>query len=357
MSTRKRFSKRGFTLVELLVVIAIIGVLVGLLLPAVQAAREAARRMQCSNSIRQLALGAMNHETAYKALPQSFGTAGARTDAIPGIGETQVSWLTGILPYIEQVSLHQQVSFGYDVANDPENGATLANPAIGSNAWIAQQPITLFRCPSDTTPRTPVGSRLFRTTNAQAYAVTSYKGVSGSNWAWGLPGYTSLVPPNPVGNPYNFDPFLINNGNGLGNGNGIFYAGYLGTVGSLGPGVKCNTTVAAIKDGLSNTFMVGEAVGSFSNNTWWYSAEGSTANTSIPLNVSAVCQATGNRRVDLTACADDWANNSSFMSEHSGGANFAAADGSVRFVANSIELNVYHALGSMADGVVAPMPE
>jgi prepilin-type N-terminal cleavage/methylation domain-containing protein/prepilin-type processing-associated H-X9-DG protein len=352
MLNRIKIARRGFTLVELLVVIAIIGVLVGLLLPAVQAAREAARRMSCSNNIRQLGIAAAGHESAFKHLPDSF-SSNPRTDTLSVFPQTQLSWMTGVLPYMEANNLHQNISFGFDVTNDPENGPTLATPAINSNAWIAQQNIALFRCPSDTSPTIPMADRLFRATSNQAYALTSYKGVSGSNWAWG--NYPSTATPGPLNN----DRFLINNGNGIGNGNGIFFAGYLGTMGLTPdlPGVKCSTLIAAIKDGLSNTLMIGESVGSFSTNTWWFGAEGSTATCSIPLNAAAVCMNTGNKRSDLTKCAGDWANNSSFMSEHNTGVNFAAADGSVRFVANSIDIQIYRALASIQDGINAPMPE
>ena len=96
----------GFTLVELLVVIAIIGVLVGLLLPAVQAAREAARRMSCGNNIRQIAMGCINHESARKQFPGSVGQASNSRDIVtdpqPGLAANspiQVSWMTNLLPY------------------------------------------------------------------------------------------------------------------------------------------------------------------------------------------------------------------------------------------------------------------
>ena len=138
--------RRGFTLVELLVVIAIIGVLVGLLLPAVQAAREAARRMSCANNIRQIALACINHESARKQLPGSVGNAVAGRDIItdpqpnapwsPG----QVSWMTNILPYIEQDSLFRNIDMTRDVSNDPRNVGGPTLPASEAAAVSRRSP-------------------------------------------------------------------------------------------------------------------------------------------------------------------------------------------------------------------------
>jgi len=112
----KRFSRplHGFTLVELLVVIAIIGVLVALLLPAVQAAREAARRTQCINNIRQIGLAMMNYESSKKTLPRGS----TRTE-----GYTRNSWVTLVLPYIEEIALYDQIDLSESLTNvnaDPD---------------------------------------------------------------------------------------------------------------------------------------------------------------------------------------------------------------------------------------------
>ena len=134
---RSSKSVRGFTLVELLVVIAIIGILISLLLPAVQAAREAARRAQCVNNLKQLALGCLNCESAVKTLPASgwIGICMGHPDA--GVGFTQPGgWLFNILPYIEESTLYKK--------QQGLTGTTLQSAAIS----VAQTPLNCMYCPS-----------------------------------------------------------------------------------------------------------------------------------------------------------------------------------------------------------------
>jgi prepilin-type processing-associated H-X9-DG protein len=248
-----------------------------------------------------------------------------------------------------------------EVANDPRNTAgSLLTPTPNTNPWVAQQRIPLFRCPSDTTA-TVLPLRGDRAVDQQ-YATTSYKGVSGSNWVWGL-FQTS-------GTPFFSDPFLRNNGNAFGNGNGIFFAGYQGVSpmrNSTPPGssafnqggVSCNTLVAAVKDGLSNTMMIGESVGLYNRDNWWFWHKGCVATTAIPLNAPAQCPEKANQtpRKALELCYYDWHHNLGFTSDHSTGGNFAFADGSVRFISNEVDLTSYRAMGSMQDGQVVTVPD
>ncbi|QDU57792.1 DUF1559 family PulG-like putative transporter [Aeoliella mucimassa] len=131
----------AFTLVELLVVIAIIGILVALLLPAVQAAREAARRESCRNNLKQLALGAMNHQSTMKFYPSGGWDYFWVGDADRGYGEKQPGgWIYSLLPFIEETALHDLASDG-----DPEN--ITAQQKIGATQ-VVQQPVDMIRCPS-----------------------------------------------------------------------------------------------------------------------------------------------------------------------------------------------------------------
>ena len=145
--------RAGFTLVELLVVIAIIGVLVGLLLPAVQAAREAARRMSCSNNFKQIGLGLHNYHSAYKNLPKSAGGTFRSPIGNNFSNRNWLSWMVGTLPFVEQQPLWEQISNPF---NRNRSGA-IRNPpwpAMGPVPWHQNyQPwltsVPTYRCPSD----------------------------------------------------------------------------------------------------------------------------------------------------------------------------------------------------------------
>ncbi len=149
-SIRKRSA--GFTLVELLVVIAIIGVMVGLLLPAVQAAREAARRMQCGNNFKQIGLGLHNYHAAYNKLPSPCsGTGFINTGSATLTNRQRMSGLVAILPMIEQQALWEQIS-------NPQVGFSAMGSEPTSNTYDPWRTrVSSFRCPSDPTLRTDFG--------------------------------------------------------------------------------------------------------------------------------------------------------------------------------------------------------
>ena len=135
---------RGFTLVELLVVIAIIGVLVALLLPAVQMARESARRMKCSNQLKNFGLAVYNYEDVHKSYPIGHMFRGSFDgNALDGQGGTGFGWGSALLPFIEQSALYGQFDFNLPVTN--------TSPS--RNLTLAQTHLPIFACPSDLKPK------------------------------------------------------------------------------------------------------------------------------------------------------------------------------------------------------------
>ncbi|QDT14408.1 DUF1559 domain-containing protein [Alienimonas californiensis] len=331
--------RRGFTLIELLVVIAIIAILVSLLLPAVQQAREAARRSQCHNNLKQLALGCHNYAGTFKMLPLNYGTDNVWADPAPTNAHS-VSWMVGVLPYIDQENVYEAIDFNFEATNDPRTGPDFNNPNVPSNAMVARTIIPTFRCPSDGVSTDLMTGRANRAGDKNI-AVNNYKGVCGSNWAWG----SFQVRTGALG----FGRANDTGGNGLDRGNGPIIRGH---------GFPSVTTFAQIEDGLTNVMLIGEAIPAYCTHSQWFFFNGSTATTAIPLNARAQCSAatTGSASTDLKACAGDWPNNYSFMSQHAGGGNFAMSDGSVQFVSETIDLETYRRLGNMMDGQVTEFP-
>ncbi len=173
--------RHGFTLVELLVVIAIIGVLVALLLPAVQAAREAARRMQCGNNLKQIGLGLQNYHDVFNSLP--YGARARRIAGDPGVGLRSTtqwgpSWYVGILPFCEQKNLSDVIeqlsvrSPGFNLA---------ANNTNTSVAWAAHnQKISWMLCPSSPLPQMETPNRR-ESFSRRILTVPTYVGISGAH--------------------------------------------------------------------------------------------------------------------------------------------------------------------------------
>jgi prepilin-type N-terminal cleavage/methylation domain-containing protein len=167
--------RHAFTRVELLVVVAIIGVLVALLLPAVQAARESARRARCSNNLKQLALGCHNHEQVLGTLPRG-GTeqgllvpAGANDESCCGDTGSYWSWIARLLPFIEQEGLDK-------AANIPIN-------TIGQSKAQVAVPLQVVFCPSSNMiPKLTMSNAADFTAGTIVLGVTNYKGNQGSNW-------------------------------------------------------------------------------------------------------------------------------------------------------------------------------
>jgi prepilin-type N-terminal cleavage/methylation domain-containing protein/prepilin-type processing-associated H-X9-DG protein len=323
--------RMAFTLVELLVVIAIIGVLVALLLPAVQAAREAARRMQCLNHERQLALAAHNFHDQNKNFP-----AGVYQLKFPSAPQFRgVSLYVKLMPFLEQANLVA----GWD-ETDP-----LINTIGGTSAKTAQK-IKVLLCPSDYLKDNPIF------TGSLYYGLTSYGGNGGTR---------------------SYDPLQATN-------DGMFYV--------IGPGSETAPAgqpvrMSEVTDGLSNTILFGERshtdpvndilagqvgtgggggggggggssvmVNKMGSVGWWGASGGRlaagdvTLSAAAPLNylipqgtsTSAYQQSLYNQRI----CA--------FGSNHGSGANFAMGDGSTRFISQSLSQNTLTLLCIRNDG-------
>jgi prepilin-type N-terminal cleavage/methylation domain-containing protein len=183
-----REAARGFTLVELLVVIAIIGVLVALLLPAVQAAREAARRQQCMSNLRQLSLGLANYESAKGAYPPAFEFASnLTTPQDPPAAWVGPNWAIRLLPYIEQSALYNQIDKTAVTLGTWPGGKAPPSIAHANNAHIRLTNIETFRCPTDSI----YGNTLMEwdtSATATKWARGSYAANAGNGPLWNRAG-------------------------------------------------------------------------------------------------------------------------------------------------------------------------
>jgi prepilin-type N-terminal cleavage/methylation domain-containing protein/prepilin-type processing-associated H-X9-DG protein len=299
----------AFTLVELLVVIAIIGVLVALLLPAVQAARESARRTQCVNNLKQLAIATHNFHDNYQRFPQN----GSKFSQGSGTCCTEFSWswIARTLPFFEQNPLFLE--------------AGIDDKSMTNNPSIAKSIKTLF-CPSDVSmlaSNTPSKTRSDMQIWGQGpEGLSNYKGVTGANWCWGNW-------PN-VGTNGNCDCFYQN---GTGLGDGIFFR----------TDILFKQRMPEITDGLSNTLMIGEDVPEYSAWCGWAYSNHAVGTCAIPPNVNL------DKKFGV-APTWNWENTYSFRSRHPGGLQFALADGSVRFMRATIDLAIYRGASTTQGG-------
>lgn len=305
--------RSGFTLVELLVVIAIIGVMVGLLLPAVQAAREAARRMSCSNNLKQIGLAFHNYADVNKRFP-----AGYAAD-IPGVQDSREqslwAWGTFILPYIEQGSLYEQL--------DPSRIKLHQHLLTPVGLQLLQTPIATYRCPSDTGPT-------LNNFDDSQYTPDS----TGNNF------YNRHVTSNGT------DRIAIALANYVMIANTSDSTTPLVNVGLEPKGVGWQNSKIGfrdITDGTSNTLMVGERSWRVNNltvgaaNALGFSANTCASGTSWSVKSGQLAV------IGIGYDGINWTANNrqhqtrGFYSNHPGGAQFAMCDGSVRFVSENID--------------------
>ena len=319
---RSFVKRRGFTLVELLVVIAIIGILVGLLLPAVQAAREAARRMQCGNNLKQMGLAFHNYADANKRFPPGNITDGPCCGTL-----SHTVWSVAILPYVEQSALdaryNQQLPLE-DVAN----------------TFVRTQKMPSYNCPSD-----PIAGQLLvpasgpaNDLSPQRQAMTSsYRGMGGV--AWGAAGEYIYR--------RQWDSSDILDARALPTLKGILH--WTGRINGQANQYRPET-FATITDGTSNTLMVGEYTTKTSprRTTFWaYSYTSFALSCATPESRTLIA--------DYDKCVSQGDSNPckrAFGSFHTGLILFLKADGSVNPVTTSLDMNVYRALSTIAGGEV-----
>jgi prepilin-type N-terminal cleavage/methylation domain-containing protein/prepilin-type processing-associated H-X9-DG protein len=320
-TSKRRGRRSAFTLVELLVVIAIIGILVGLLLPAVQAAREAARRMQCSNNLKQVALAFHNHESALGYFPSGGWGWWWIGDADRKSGQNQPgAWTYSILPFMEQVALHQLPSDGQPNA--------ILTAQLAGGAKLAETRVPGFTCPSrrSSLPANRVigGGSNGHAWNADPVAKanrTDYAANGGSvKVFWG-------------NGP---DPTAAFSGQGfisLANFNGICAQ-------------RSNTRMSDIRDGTSLTYLVGDK---YLNPDQYVSGldYGDDHSMFIGDDFDIHRWTDEPPMMDRPGVASFWR----FGSNHPGTFNMSFCDGSVRTIAYTVEANIHLLSGNRADGI------
>jgi prepilin-type N-terminal cleavage/methylation domain-containing protein/prepilin-type processing-associated H-X9-DG protein len=307
-----RVRLRGFTLVELLVVIAIIGVLVALLLPAVQAAREAARRMKCQNNLKQIALGLHNYESSHKTLPHGS------PDCCVNNGDT---WAVMLFPFVELKGVYDAMDHAGNLRNTP------VNRQVAQSAKL-----TAFICPSDPDAIRPIMPRFPRDNPDPSHALWYPVSIG--------PTHMDQCPFCPAGSTPADNNYCCQ-GNNFGTNAGNGYPKGSST-GMFGRSIK-SIRLAEVTDGLSNTFMAGETIPKHCTFMGIFSLNFPVSGTSIPLSTMEDASSTYPNPVN-------WFRTCGYKSFHPNGANFAMGDGSIRFVPRTIDYRLYNNLGTRAGG-------
>ena len=346
-TTRYSSRLRAFTLVELLVVIAIIGVLVALLLPAVQAAREAARRMQCSNNMKQICLGMHNYHDTFGRLPCNINKITMTLDPTPE-DRDRASHLVLVLPFIEERTRFDKIQFSL---------ATLPGEQIIDGTALKTQLIKTYICPTVAHERQYNG--LAMTNYAGSIGAQIMQSGSGCNMASIVGTGGAQYDHNDDGEDWFSYTSLAPDCNGAGPGNIRSDCPYPDKI----SGVFARSTWAArfaeATDGTSQTIMMGEVRGwcsGFLYRKSWALSEGLWFATTAPINMPTCPGERGvpsdpnNGGPGCQAKENGWNAAMGFKSKHPGGAMFGLLDGSVQFIRENIDHTTYQMLGDRRDG-------
>jgi prepilin-type N-terminal cleavage/methylation domain-containing protein len=333
--TRRR-GHSAFTLIELLVVIAIIGVLIALLLPAVQAAREAARRAQCSNNMKQIGIALHNYHDAFGSFPASIWRT-QDSSAWPGARPTRPqlhSWVAMVLPQLEQSPIANAINYSLPINGDIP-GVSSGNYGTKANHTALMTPLSVLTCPSDPSPMFSSYPRVDSGVGWNFAADTPLNSGPKLNY---FANFGDNHPDDPTYWPFQGLP----NSRDFGFGELNTFTGMLARDG-------WTTSIRDFTDGTSGTFAVGESL--FEACDWftWPNPNGTTAGTAIPINfkVTAHDGDAGNR-----SSSRNWRVGFGFKSQHPGIVQFLFTDGRVTTVKDSINRNVYRALSTRNQGEI-----
>ena len=339
MIRNAKLTRSAFTLIELLVVIAIIAVLIALLLPAVQQAREAARRTQCKNNLKQLGLALHNYHDVYNQFPLTvFGTTQ------PWAATSKGSYLIRLLPYIDQAPFFNALDFNIQGAGTPLMFDTVPNfeaQKDSNNQFYRAKTIPGFICPTDSS-QTINGT--FNSSKSNYAMSMGNQLMNGVNTVWGT---CSLYPGNSFPNETLADKGNSADGDQI---SGIISRGNYGS------------RIGEILDGTSNTIAFGEIRPNCGDYTFfgWFHFDSLWVATTAPINYPILCQNqdagwdSATPPAGKTAC-NQYQNvqtSQGFKSMHVGGAHFTLCDGSVRFISENVDYMTYQRLGDRRDGQV-----